>query len=383
MANAVELLSASPCGRVVRGLEGYETFIPDPLPREVTLNRKLVYLLDEASRAVAILAGVGETVPNARLLTNPFLRREAVLSSRIEGTISSLTDVLRLEAFQERDPARSSDAREVANYVWSLEEGLKLLSELPITTRLVNRVHERLLRGVRGRDRKPGEIRNRQVWIVPRGAPPEEARFVPPAAEYVPDLLRDWESFVNEDLEMPPLVQCALMHYQFEAIHPYKDGNGRIGRLLIILFLCSRGVLPTPLLYLSAYFERNRARYYDHLFAVSATGNWEPWLEFFFRGVAEEAKDALERSRRLRNLREKYRDRLQKSRQSGTTLHLLDELFASPIMTAPYAAQLLPATPAGARLVLERLAAAGILDVDKSHWPHFYTAREILEAVEE
>ncbi len=329
-----------------------------------------------------MLAGVGETLPNARLLINPFLRREAVLSSRIEGTISSMTDVLKFEAFEERDAVKSSDVREVANYIASLEEGLRLLADLPVSMRLANKMHERLLFNVRGRDRKPGEVRKHQVWIVPEGGRPEDARFVPPAAAYVPDLLHDWESFLNDDLEMPPLVQCALIHYQFEAIHPYEDGNGRIGRLLIILYLCARGVLPTPLLYLSAFFERNRDAYYDHLLTISLTGEWAPWLEFFLRGVAHEAKDALERSRRLRNLREEYRDRLQKSRQSGNTLRLLDELFAAPIMTAPRAARVLSITPVGARQVLERLINQEIVEVEKEHWPRFYVARGILHEVQ-
>ena len=382
MANSLDLLSSSPCGRIVRGREGYDTFLPNGLPRQVDLNSGLIFLLDEASRAVAMLAGLGETIPNARLLINPFLRREAVSSSRLEGTVSSISDVLRFEAFEERDPARTSDVREVVNYIWALEDGLKALETLPLSMRLVNGVHQRLLTGVRGQEKRPGQIRDRQVWIASPGSPIQDARFVPPGAEFVPDLMSDWESFVNEDLEMPPLVQCALMHYQFEAIHPYEDGNGRIGRLLIILFLCAKEVLPTPLLYLSAYFDRNRTQYNDHLFNISLSGRWDSWLEFFFRGVAQEAKDALARSRRLRGLQETYRDRLQKSRQSGNTLRLLDELFVNPIMTAPRAARLLAVTPEGARIILERLVGAGILSVDKNHWPHFYTAREILEVVE-
>jgi len=329
-----------------------------------------------------MLAGLGETIPNPRLLINPFLRKEAVSSSRIEGTLSSISDVLRYEAFEERDPVRTADVREVVNYVWALEEGLQMLPQLPLSMRLLNSVHARLMAGVRGGDKQPGSIRSKQVWIAAPGSPIEDAHFVPPPAENLPDLLQNFESFLNEDLEMPPLVQCALMHYQFECIHPYEDGNGRIGRLLIVLFLCAKGVLPTPLLYLSAYFERNRPQYYDHLFEISASGEWEPWLRFFFLGVAQAAKDALTRSRRLRSLQDNYRDRLQKSRQSGNTLRLLDETFVSPIMTSPQAAKLLRVTPVGARMILDRLVAVGILEVDRSHWPHFYTATEILAAVE-
>ncbi len=378
MANTIELLSGSPCGSIVRGLEGHDTFLPAPLPQEVDLNRHTVYLLDEASRAVATLAGVGETIPNPRLLINPFLRREALSSSRIEGTVSSLADVLRFEVFEDRDHERTADTREVTNYIWALEEGLKLLPERPLVMGLLNHVHERLLSGVRGRDKRPGEIRQHQVWI--QGA--NDARFTPPAAEYLPALLKDLESFINEDAGIPPLIQCAMLHYQFEAIHPYEDGNGRIGRLLIILFLCSRGVLPTPLLYLSAYLERHRDQYLDHLFNLSVIGRWEPWFEFFLGGVAQEARDALDRYQRLRSLREIYRDKLQKSRPSGNTLRLLDELFASPVMTAPHAAKRLDVSLEGARQILERLVREGILEVDKHHWPHFYVAREIFVTVE-
>lgn len=382
VASAIHQLQQSPCGRIVRGREGFDTFVPDPAPRELAFSLRTVHLLDDASRAVGMLAGLGETIPNPRLLINPFLRKEAVFSSRIEGTVSSLSDVLRFEAFPERDPARSADVREVHNYVVALEHGLELLQGLPISLRLVNSVHERLMSHVRGRDKRPGEIRSKQVWIGPPDSPIEDARFIPPAAELLSDLLRDWESYVNEDLEMPPLVRAAVMHYQFEAIHPYEDGNGRIGRLLIILFLCAQGVLTTPLLYLSSYFDRNRNQYYDHLLDVSVKGSWEPWLQFFFRGVSREARDALARSRRLRALQDEYRDKLQRARQSGNTLRLLDELFASPIMTAPRAARLLEVTPEGARIILDRLVKAEILELDKATWPRFYIARSILEAVE-
>src|SRR5581483_4915237 len=262
-------LKDSPCGRLVAGREGHLTYVPEPLPRQMpSLSPAIIYRLDEASRAVALLAGVGETLPNPNLLIRPFLRREAILSSRIEGTVASATEVLKLEAFQERSTA-SAEAREVLNYVHALEEGLRLLESLPISTRMLTQLHARLMGGVRGRDKRPGELRQQQVWIVPEGARIEDARFTPPPAEMVPDLLKDWEIYVNSDDQVPPLIQCALMHYRFEAIHPFLDGNGRIGRLLIILFLCSKRVLSQPLLYLSAYFERNRTQYYDHLFGIS------------------------------------------------------------------------------------------------------------------
>ena len=329
-----------------------------------------------------MLAGVGETLPNPHLLIRPFLRREAVLSSKIEGTQTSISDLFLFEASGARRD-RLGDAREVANYVHALEHGLSQLERLPLSVRLANEIHERLLEGVRGKDKTPGELRTRQVWIGSEGTSIEEARFVPPPADYVRDLLTDWEAFLNEDVQMPPLVQCALMHYQFEAIHPYFDGNGRIGRLLIALFLCAKRVLPTPLLYLSAYFERRRDDYYDHLFAVSQTGRWEEWLRFFLDGVAEQAQDALVRSRRVRQLQDRYRELLQHKRESGNAFRLLDELFANPFLTAPLASHVLSVTSAGARGILERLVEAGVLEEVSGTWPKFYVARELLHVIEQ
>lgn len=339
-----------------------------------------MYLLDRASRAVALLAGIGETLPNPYLLVRPFVSREAVLSSRIEGTQASMSDLYIYEASEERrDP--TGDVREVANYVRALDHGLARLTELPISVRLMNEVHAKLLEGVRGEDRMPGQLRNRQVWISELGTTIEEARYVPPPASAVRDLLADLEEFLNEDLQMPPLVQAALAHYQFEAIHPYVDGNGRVGRLLIVLFLCSKEVLSTPLLYLSAYFERLRNDYYDHLLRVSTAGDWHAWVRFFLRGVELQARDAAARSRRLRNLQDEYRARLQSVR-SGNAYRLLDELFGSPFITAPRAARILGVTLAAARRLLERLVALGILIEDRSTRPRFYIARELLWEVE-
>ena len=294
-------LAGSPLGHLETIENGNRAFVPDPLPREIELNPELIYQLDGASRAVSTLAGVAETVPNPHLLITPFLRREAVLSSRIEGTQASLTDLFRYEASEAGRPSKG-DVAEVANYVTALEHGLERLNDLPICVRLANEMHEVLLRGVRGSGWLLGSLRSSQVYIGAPGTPIEEATYVPPPAHLVRDLLLDWENFVNQDTLLPPLIQCALMHYQFEAIHPYIDGNGRLGRLLIVLFLCAKGVLTQPLLYLSAYFERDRAAYYDHLLRVSVTGDWQAWIGYFLDGVVEQARDALHRARRLRDL---------------------------------------------------------------------------------
>jgi Fic family protein len=353
-------------------------FVPDPLPRHLSLDSSLVYHLDEATRAVATLAGVGETIPNPHLLTGPFMRREAVLSSRIEGTQASLSDLYLYEASRRA----TGDVLEVYNYVRALEEGLDLLDKLPISFRLINSVHSTLLEGVRGQERRPGEIRAEQVWLGSEGTPIGDARFIPPPANLVRDLMLDWEKYANENVQIPPLVQCALLHYQFETIHPYLDGNGRIGRLLVILFLCAKQVLRTPLLYLSAYFERTRQEYYEQLLQVSATGNWDAWLHYFLRGVAEQADDALVRTRQVRELQANYRSVLQEKRESGNALRLVDFLFSSPYITTPLASHLLGVTSAGARGILERLVDAGILVALSEYWPRQYVARDLLKIIE-
>ena len=376
----VAQLQGSPCGRLVPIGDGHSAFVPDPLPRTLDLGLPLISRLDEASRAVATLSGVGETIPNPNLLISPFMRREAVLSSRIEGTEASLSDLFRYEASDERRPR--GDVAEVYNYVRALQHGLRLLDELPICLRLMNQVHSVLMQGVRGEDKRPGELRPRQVWIGAPGTPIEQARFIPPPAQMVRDSIEDLERFANEQSDLPPLVQCALVHYQFEAIHPYLDGNGRVGRLLIVLLLCSKGVLRTPLLYLSSYFEANRQEYYDQLLRVSATGDWAAWLEYFLKGVTEQSLDALFRTRQLRALQDKYRDLLQTRRESSNALRLVDELFALPHMTVPRASRLLGVSAAGARRILDRLGEAGIIQAQREYWPHLYVARELVDVLQ-
>lgn len=377
---AREALINSPCGSLVPIEGGLKAFVPNPLPRRLNLAPKLVYKLDEASRAVATLAGVGETIPNPHLLIHPFLRREAVLSSKIEGTQASISDIFRFEASGER--RATGDVIEVANYIRALENGRGLLKHLSICVRLMNEIHGQLLKGVRGHDKRPGELRDRQVWIGSENTLIADARFIPPSANHVRDLLLDLERFVNEPPELPPLIQCALMHYQIEAIHPYVDGNGRIGRLLVILFLCSKEVLPTPLLYLSAYFERDKAKYYDELLAMSETGNWERWLTYFLEGLADQAKDSLLRARTVRMLAAQTRKRLQAQRESGATLRIADELFAQPFITAPKASKLLGITNQGARNILDRLTKDGILENVPGSWPRLYVAKELLRVIE-
>lgn len=374
-------LKDSPIGHLVPTVKGQLAFMPDPLPRELVLSPSLYNLLDQSTLSVGTLAGVGELgLINPQLVMRPFLRREAVLSSRIEGTEASISDVFMFEASGKTDEAR--DVREVVNYIRALNHGLERLADLPICVRLTNEMHSILLEGVRGRDKRPGELRTEQNWIGSHGATIEVARYVPPPPDPVRDLLTDWETFVNFPSSMPVLVKCALMHYQFEAIHPYLDGNGRIGRALIVLFLCQEKVLQTPLLYLSAYFEKHRIEYMDHLYAVSATGRWEPWLEFFLTGVKEQSQDALNRSRQVRDLQDEWRNRLQKARASANALVTVEALFTNPYVTAPKIVSLLGVTSAGAQGIVSKLESLNILEYLGGRWPRIYVAKELLNVIE-
>ena len=347
-------------GELVWAPQGYWAYVPAPLESPIEIDLPLVRVLSEADRALSELAGVARTLPNPHLLIGPFVRREAVLSSRIEGTRASLSDLLFFEAANlgERD---HPDVREVSNYVRALEHGLARIGELPVSLRLVREMHELLLEGVRGQGHTPGEFRRSQNWIGPPGCTLMEATYVPPSPDGMKQALDRFEKYLHSDSEFPPLVRLALIHYQFEAIRPFLDGNGRIGRLLTTLLLCTENLLPQPLLYLSAFFERQRDRYYDLLLEVSRKGAWTPWISFFLRAVAHQARDAIARSDRLLALWHRYRTTLQEARASALLLQLVDDLFADPAITNPGAARRLGITPRSAQLNINKLVAAGIL----------------------
>jgi Fic family protein len=292
-------------GRTVPLEGGAAAFVPEPLPPAIDWSDELVAALSTADRAIARLAGEAGRLPNPHLLIRPFIRREAVLSSRIEGTRTGLEELLAAEAGA-GPTGGASDLAEVANYVAALEYGVERLQTLPLSLRLVRELHARLMRDVPGGAAAPGEFRRVQNWIGPPGAPLRDALFVPPPPGELPDLLGQWERFLH-DRTLPPLVQAALLHYQFEALHPFLDGNGRLGRLLIVLFFIERAVLPTPLLYLSAFFEATRDEYMERLRGVSERGAWKDWLRYFLSGVAGQAEDALNRARQITTLLESWR----------------------------------------------------------------------------
>lgn len=347
-------------GRVVAvvGPDGpYHAFVPTSLPRQLDLSTDTVAALSRADMALGRLAGAGRLLPNPHLLLTPYVLREAVSSSRIEGTQTSLSEVLTAQA---EGDARSEDVREVQNYVAALERGLERLTALPISKRLTAEIHARLLEGVRGREKTPGQFRRIQNYI---GSPDDRVRsatFVPPPpGEEMEQALADWERFHHEDLQMPLLVRCALLHYQFETIHPFLDGNGRLGRLLIVFFLAEQGALPSPLLYLSSYFEQHRSQYADLLQSTRERGTLQEWVRFFLHGVEVQAIDAVERAERLVDLRERYRQDLAGTRSRAS--EVVDRIFVNPFVTAPRVAKELAITNQGAQYLLGQLEAAGII----------------------
>src|SRR5680860_125134 len=285
---------------------------PAAVPRELPLSAVTVNALSRADAALGHLQGLGHLVRDPQLLVGPYLTREAVASSRIEGTQASLSDVLKAEASGAASP--NEDIAEVERYIEATINGYDLVKTLPITQRLILDLHQTLLRGVRGEEKPPGELRRTPVWVGSPTDRPDTAVYVPPLPSELPDLLADWEVFVNSPGQSPPLIRCGLMHYQFETIHPFLDGNGRIGRLLINLMLMEEGRLTTPLLYLSGYLEANRQEYYDRLQQVRERGRIQEWLQFFLTAVERSAEDAVARAGRLVTLREIYLEEAAKTR---------------------------------------------------------------------
>jgi Fic family protein len=375
-----EAFTAREAGKVVRTSRRNFAFVPAPLPPAVRYDDALVLALSRADSALSELSGLGRLMPNPHLLIAPYVRKEAVLSSRIEGTSTELSELLRDEAGAEVPARDPEDVREVRNYVNALEYGVKRLKSLPLSLRLVLELHERLMRGVRGNRATPGEFRRSQNWIGPSGSTPETATYVPPPVEEMAECLNSWEHFLHERDKFPDLVACALMHEQFEAIHPFLDGNGRVGRLLITLFLIERKRLSQPLLYLSAYIERNRGQYYALLQGVRTRGDWSSWILYFLRGVSEISKEAVERAGRLMELRERLRKKLA---SHGNAVRLLDELFRNPYVTVARAQKLLAVSNPTARQAVKRLHDAGILhETTGREWGKLYLAKPILKVLD-
>lgn len=351
-------------GRYVSQATGYRAFLPEPLPPvpPIRLEGNLQSLLSLADRALGRLDGSIQTLPNPDLFVFMYVRKEAVLSSQIEGTQSSLQDLLSAEA-KMFSPDLPSDVDEVVNYVNAMNHGLQRLRDLPVSVRLIKEIHERLLHGVRGARLTPGELRTSQNWIGSGGCTLSEATFVPPPPHEVPAALGDLENFLHSGSDLPQLVQIGLAHVQFETIHPFLDGNGRIGRLLITFLLCQREILLKPVLYLSHFFKRHRSEYYERLQAVRDHGQWEEWLEFFLRGVSEVSREATETARRILALREDHRNAVttRMGRAAGNGLRVLESLYQRPIVTVADVQSLTGTTYTAANNLVSSLTDLGIL----------------------
>jgi len=356
----VTRFTSTRAGRILLTPQGYEAFVPHPLPPNLAVDWQLGHAIGDAERALGHLAGIGRTLRNPHLLIKPFMRKEAVLSSRIEGTQASLSDLFFFEAAGE-PPRDMSDVREVANYVRALETGLLRIHELPMSKRLLRELHHILMAGVRGGDALPGEFRQAQNWIGTPGASLHDAIFVPPPVPEMEQALDAYERFLNDAQPYPFLVWLAIAHYQFEAIHPFRDGNGRIGRLLMTLLLCHHGALTEPLLYLSAFFEKHRKDYYERLLRVSQHGEWEEWIRFFLRAVEAQSKDAIARATKLNELRDDFGARVRSARASALVVATLDELFKVPALSIATLADTLKVTYHSAQKIVEKLVAANVL----------------------
>ncbi len=377
----IALFQNSPSGRLVRALDGYWAFVPNPLPPELEWDDSLVSLISRADLALGILSGLGETLPNPHLLIYPFIRKEAVLSSRIEGTQSSLSDLLLFEATRAE---KQRDVKEVQNYVRAMEYGLKRLNDLPVSLRLIRELHTILMEGVRGEQATPGEFRQSQNWIGPPECTLNNATFVPPPVTEMIEALDQLEKFLHTDKDLPPLVELALIHYQFETIHPFLDGNGRIGRLLTTLFLCQRGIITKPLLYLSAFFEHHRQKYYQYLLEVSQKGAWQQWIEFFLQAVVVQSGDAVRRARHLLDLHRIYYQTSLEKRLPPTAAQLVELIFMRPVLNAKVAQEFLKVTFPAAQKAINALMEQRILaEITGGKRNKAYAAKEILRILEE
>jgi Fic family protein len=361
------------------GRHGYVAYFPAPIPWLLELPASTVRLIGEAEASLGRLAGIGQLLPNPNLLVRPYLLREALSSTRIEGTQATMAEVFEVDAAGELP---NPDVEEVLSYIEATEWGLSQLETMPLSARLLREIHRRLMAGVRGRERAPGELRTSQNWIGAASSTIETAEFVPPPPAELAALMTDWERFANEDVEMPLLIQAALLHSQFETIHPFLDGNGRLGRLLLVFFLIVRGRLGAPLLYLSSYLERERHAYYRALQTIQETGNPVPWFELFLTAVEIEARDAVLRAQRIIELQQRYR---QAATTMGTAngLALVDLICANPLVTTRLVEERLGVSRPTALRLLRGLEQRGVLSQAELgvRGQRRYVARELMAAL--
>lgn len=351
-------------GQYVEQIEGYKAFIPNPLPPvpEIIMDREMWDLLSQSDRALGRLDGAIDALPNPDLLVFMYVRKEAVLSSQIEGIQASLIDVLEFES-QALEPERPQDVAEVVNYIAAINYGFECLKDSPISLRLIQEIHQELMKGARGAGRDPGEFRRSQNWIGARGSSLADAIYVPPPPHEIRKSLDNLEEFLHSPQPMSPLIAVGLAHAQFETIHPFLDGNGRTGRLLIMLLLCEQNILQHPLLYISYYFKKYRAQYYACLQAIRDSGDWEGWLKFFLRGVCEVAQEATATARKIVNLKAEHRQLILNTmgRRSDNAITLLENLYFRPIFTVEHAEAITNLSYPNANSIIKDLSDLGLL----------------------
>ncbi len=371
-------------GQVIRTERGFFAFIPHPLPPTLQLSEKLLWSLSRADQGIAKLDQIGRDFPLPHAIIQPFMRNEAVLSSRIEGTRTSLRGLMSFQLGQLSFFQDPLDAREVHNYLRALDYGLQRVHTLPVSNRLIREMHAILLQDLRGSNLTPGEFRKTQNWIGRAGSSLETARYVPPPVNQMHQCLSDWEKFIHSESSLPALLRVAMVHYQFEAIHPFLDGNGRLGRLVISLLLVTWGLLNAPLLSLSEFIEANRQQYYDCLLAVSQRGDWNAWYSFFLDGIAIQSDLSSDRINKLKVLREDYHRWVAEDRTRKNLIKVVDYLFEHPITTIPSAREDLDL---GSYTTIQRyftkLSALGILvELTGNLRNRMYQAPQILRTIQ-
>lgn len=352
-------------GQYVEQMAGYKAFIPNPLPPtpEIIMDQEMWDLLSQADRALGRLDGATDALPNPDLFVFMYVRKEAVLSSQIEGTQTSLIDILEFES-QALEPENPQEVAEVVNYIAAINYGLERLKSLPVSLRLIREIHKELMQGVRGAERAPGEFRHTQNWIGAGGCSLAKATYVPPPPYEMLQSLDNLEKFLHSPEPRPTLIKVGLAHAQFETIHPFLDGNGRTGRLLITFLLCEQNILQRPLLYISHYFMKYRSEYYDRLQAVRDSGNWEGWLKFFLRGVYEVAQEAAATARKIVNLKEEHRQLVLNTmgRKSGNAIALLESLYFRPIFNVEHAEEITSLSYPNANALIKALSDIGLVE---------------------
>jgi Fic family protein len=357
-----ESFKESSSGECTKTLEGYWAYVPNSLPPSLQYDEEVIQLLSDADRLVGELVGTGNSLPNPYLLITPYTQREAVSSSQIEGTQATMNDLFLFEAGM-TGQNNLDDIQEIRNYVRALEYGIKRLKKLPISTRFLSEIHAILMKGARGHHATPGQTRTSQNWIGPPGCSLRDAKYVPPPPKEMGRCLSELEKYIHSHPKEPVLIQCAYAHYQFEAIHPFLDGNGRLGRLLIVFLMIERGILSQPILYLSGFFHRYRSEYYTRLFEVSQKSAWNDWLKFFLRGICDQSMSAMSDAKLLKELHESLVTQVRAGKKMPETAsRIVEELFHNPMVSVTALSKKWKLPYNSVKNGVERLVRMGILE---------------------